>query len=211
MADSRESDLPGTTCSIPPGTTEMFGDELRLRLAVEAMLRRVFDSYGIDELRTPAFELEEVFNGHHGEGEELLFRMHDRAGVGHVLRYDNTVPLCRWVANNPQLKRPLARYSIADVFRDDTPDLGHFRQFTQCDFDIIGDPTRAADAIVICMACDGLEALFDRFTIRLSHRGLIRAISGLAGISDELGILGVQRALDRADKYTKGGSGWNSI
>lgn len=188
------------------GTSEIFGVEMRRRQAVIDTIRSVYERFGFEPLHTPILENAEVFNGHHGEGEKLLFRLQDSQGNDLVNRYDLTVPLARFAGNNPEIPRPLKRYQIEPVFRDDKPDLGHFREFTQCDGDTIGDPRLSADAEVINLAHFGLSELgFTDFTIRVNHRGIIKAIAEKAHIFDDAGVLMVQRALDFSDKVTKSG------
>lgn len=194
------------TYAIPLGTSEIFGIEMRRRQAVIDTIRDVYERFGFEPLHTPVLEYAEVFNGHHGEGEKLLFRLEDSQGNRLVNRYDLTVPLARFAANHPEIMRPLKRYQIESVFRDDEPDLGHFREFTQCDGDTIGNPCLSADAEVINLAYLGLSELgFDDFIIRVNHRGIIKAIAEKANIFDDAGILMVQRALDFSDKVTKSG------
>lgn len=195
-----------STTSTPAGTVDIYGTEMRQRQAVIDILREIYVLFGFDQLHTPILENAEVFRGHHGEGERLLFNLRDSNGNELVNRYDLTVPLARFAASHPEIPRPFKRYQIEPVFRDDKPDKGHFREFTQCDGDVIGDNNLTADAEVICMACFGLKRLgFSDFTIRVNHRDLIRAISHGANITDYAGVLDIQRALDFSDKITKNG------
>lgn len=191
---------------IPLGTSEIFGVDMRRRQAVIDTIRSVYETFGFEPLHTPILENAEVFNGHHGEGEKLLFCFADSQGNQLVNRYDLTVPFARFAGSHQEIPRPLKRYQIETVFRDDKPDLGHFREFTQCDGDVIGNPCLSADAEVINLAHFGLSKLgFDDFTIRVSHRGIIKAIAEKAGVFDDVGVLMVQRALDFSDKVTKSG------
>ena len=192
--------------SIPLGTSEIFGVDMRRRQAVIDTIRSVYETFGFEPLHTPILENAEVFNGHHGEGEKLLFTFADSQGERLVNRYDLTVPLARFAGSHPEIPRPLKRYQIETVFRDDKPDLGHFREFTQCDGDVIGNACLSADAEVINVAHFGLSKLgFNDFTIRVNHRGIIKAIAEKAGVFDDAGVLMVQRALDFSDKVTKSG------
>lgn len=192
--------------SIPLGTSEIFGVDMRRRQAVIDTIRSVYETFGFEPLHTPILENAEVFNGHHGEGEKLLFTFADSQGERLVNRYDLTVPLARFAGSHPEISRPLKRYQIETVFRDDKPDLGHFREFTQCDGDVIGNACLSADAEVINVAHFGLSKLgFNDFTIRVNHRGIIKAIAEKAGVFDDAGVLMVQRALDFSDKVTKSG------
>ena len=191
---------------IPLGTSEIFGVDMRRRQAVVDTIRSVYETFGFEPLHTPILENAEVFNGHHGEGEKLLFTFTDSQGERLVNRYDLTVPLARFAGSHPEIPRPLKRYQIETVFRDDKPDLGHFREFTQCDGDVVGSACLSADAEVINVAHFGLSKLgFGDFTIRVNHRGIIRAIAEKACVFDDAGVLMVQRALDFSDKVTKSG------
>ena len=161
---------------IPLGTSEIFGVDMRRRQAVIDTIRSVYETFGFEPLHTPILENAEVFNGHHGEGEKLLFTFTDSQGERLVNRYDLTVPLARFAGSHPEIPRPLKRYQIETVFRDDKPDLGHFREFTQCDGDVVGSACLSADVEVINVAHFGLSKLgFGDFTIRVNHRGIIRA------------------------------------
>lgn len=142
---------------IPLGTSEIFGVDMRRRQAVIDTIRSVYETFGFEPLHTPILENAEVFNGHHGEGEKLLFTFADSQGERLVNRYDLTVPLARFAGSHPEIPRPLKRYQIETVFRDDKPDLGHFREFTQCDGDVIGNACLSADAEVINVAHFGLS------------------------------------------------------
>ena len=191
---------------VPLGTSEIFGVDMRRRQAVVDTIRSVYETFGFEPLHTPILENAEVFNGHHGEGEKLLFTFTDSQGERLVNRYDLTVPLARFAGSHPEIPRPLKRYQIETVFRDDKPDLGHFREFTQCDGDVVGSACLSADVEVINVAHFGLSKLgFGDFTIRVNHRGIIRAIAEKAGVFDDAGVLMVQRALDFSDKVTKSG------
>lgn len=191
---------------IPAGTSEVYGVEMRRLQSVIDVIRDTYETFGFDPLHTPVLENAETFHGHHGEGEKLLFRFSDSGGNPLVNRYDLTVPLARFAASHPEVPRPFKRYQIAPVFRDDTPDLGHFREFTQCDGDTIGNSDPSSDAEVINVAYSGLSRLgFSDFTIRVNHRGIIKAIAEKAGVNDEQGVVTVQRALDFSDKVTKSG------
>lgn len=192
--------------NIPLGTSEIFGVDMRRRQAVIDTIRNVYETFGFEPLHTPILENAEVFNGHHGEGEKLLFTFADSQGERLVNRYDLTVPLARFAGSHPEIPRPLKRYQIETVFRDDKPDLGHFREFTQCDGDVIGNACLSADAEVINVAHFGLSKLgFSDFTIRVNHRGIIKAVAEKAGVFDDTGVRMVQRALDFSDKVTKSG------
>ncbi len=192
--------------SVPPGTTDKLGIEMRARDYVARILRSVYEKNGFVPHDTPIIENEVVFDGHHGEGEKIIFRLADNKNRRLVLRYDLTVPLARVASMHPELPRPYKRSQFGYVFRDDKPDKGHFREFMQCDGDIIGSASLLADADIISVACRGLSDLgFPQFVIRVNHRKIIQAIATRAGITGKDGVHKVQRAMDYADKVTKSG------
>ncbi|MDY4841713.1 MAG: HisS family protein [Alphaproteobacteria bacterium] len=188
----------------PLGTLDIFGAEFENRDYVCQCLKKVYQSFGYDPLQTPAIEYEEVFTGHHGEGEKLLFHIKDAQGKNLVLRYDMTVPFARFAADHPELPRPIKRYQMQMAYRDDAVDKGHFREFMQCDGDIIGCKSLAADADVINLAVAGLKSVgFTNFIIRINHRDIIKGIAEEFGYKNKEDILRIQRALDCADKFGK--------
>lgn len=193
-----------TQITIPPGTQDIFGVELEQRTYVRQRLEEVYRSFGYDPLQTPALEFKEVFTGHHGEGEKLLFRLTDVSGKKLVLRYDMTVPFARFAKDHPEIPRPIKRYQMQMAYRDDAVDKGHFREFMQCDGDIIGTTLLSADADVINLAVVGLTSIgFDNFIIRINHRSIIKAIAEEMGYNNKVDILRIQHALDCADKFGK--------
>lgn len=188
-----------TMVSVPVGVQDVYGVRMRRRQHALDTIRSVYESFGFEPLSTPVLEYGEVFHGHHGEGEKLLFHLNDQGGKSLVLRYDLTVPLARVVSVYQDIPCPYRRYQIATVFRDDEVDLGHFREFTQCDGDVIGEGSIGADADIISLACAGLSSLgFADFRIRVNHRGLLKGICEKADIPGQEQSLA--RALDFIDK-----------
>lgn len=192
------------TRGIPFGTVEMFGSKMLQRTHVLKIIESVYLQYGFDPLTTPVLEYAQVFDGHHGEGEKLQFHLQDREQNKLVLRYDLTVPMARYIADHPESPIPFKRYQIATVFRDDDVDKGHFREFTQCDGDVIGIADRSADAEVINIAFTGLSRLgFPNFIINVNHRSIINAVAEKCGLSGRDGRLLIQRALDEVSKFSE--------
>lgn len=106
----------------------------------------------------------------------------------------------------PDIKKPYKRYQLQESFRDDDVDKGHFREFIQCDGDIVGASSLLADAEITMIAYDGLSEIgFSDFTIRLNHRKIIHGIAEKSGINSQEGFLQIQRAIDFADKVSKNG------
>jgi histidyl-tRNA synthetase len=190
---------------IPPGTADIFGAKMRLREHALRVIEQTYKQFGFEPLSTPVLENAVVFDGHHGEGEKLLFNLNDKYGNSLVLRYDLTVPLARVMGMYPQIIRPFKRYQLALSFRDDEPDKGHFREFIQCDADAVGIFDLTADAEVIMMAAMGLKKIgFDSYIIRVNHRCILKAIAEeICGYNCDA--LSFQRSLDFADKVLKQG------
>lgn len=189
---------------IPLGTADVFGHKMRLRKHALKAIEQTYEQFGFELLSTPIIENAIVFNGHHGEGEKLLFNLKDKQGNDLVLRYDLTVPLARVMAMYPEIPRPFKRYQIAQSFRDDDVDHGHFREFIQCDGDIVGSSDPIIDSEIILIAASGLKKIgFNSFKIRLNHRKIIRALARC--VSQNCDTIKLQRALDFADKTTKSG------
>lgn len=190
---------------IPKGTTDYYGKEAQLRDYVLSIIEKTYKKYGFESLYTPIIENAEVFNGHHGEGEKLLFKFNDKENNNLVLKYDATVPLARVISMHKDIALPYKRYQLQPSFRDDEIDKGHYREFIQCDGDVIGSKSLYTDAEFICISYDVLSNLgFDDFTIRLNHRKIIQAIAEKENMSSKEEILGIQRAIDFADKINKG-------
>lgn len=113
----------------------------------------VLESYGFVPLETPTVEFADTLLGKYGEDEKLIYQFTDRGGRKLALRYDLTVPLARFVANNQNLLKPsFSRYQIGQVFRGENPQRGRFREFTQFDFDTVGSNDIREDAKIITAA-----------------------------------------------------------
>ncbi|MED5373959.1 MAG: histidine--tRNA ligase [Myxococcota bacterium] len=188
------------------GTRDLLPESMLRRLAVIDTVREVFARFGFQPLETPAIERIETLMGKYGdEGDQLIYKILKRGEGGQrgevdlALRYDLTVPLARVVAMNPGLPLPFKRYQIQPVWRADRPQKGRFREFTQCDVDIVGCEEMWADAEALAVVDSALRALgFTNFTIKLNHRALLRAIVEDIGAADrETPVL---VAIDKLDK-----------
>ncbi len=169
----------------PSGTRDFLAGDLRVREHVFAAIREVFERYGFEPLQTPAFERLDTLTGRYGdEGDKLIFKIlrrgeHEASGDADLaLRYDMTVPLARVVAAyGSQLPMPYKRYVMGPVWRADRPGRGRFREFAQCDLDVVGSTSPLADAEVVCAIADALGAVgIGDYTILLNSR---RALTGL--------------------------------
>ena len=193
------------------GTRDFLPDAMRNRLAVIDRLREVFARFGFEPLETPAFERIETLMGKYGEeGEQLIYKILKRGEGGQrgecdlALRYDLTVPLARVVAMNRDLRMPFKRYQIQPVWRADRPQKGRFREFWQCDVDIAGTTSPAADAECLAVVAASLKALgFHEYTVRLNDRRILTSLAAAAGALDrETDVL---VAIDKLDKIGRDG------
>ncbi len=194
------------------GTRDLLPSQMHARLHVIAIIREVFAEFGFEPLETPAIERLETLVGKYGEeGEKLTFRILERGEGGRegkadlALRYDLTVPLARVMAMNQALPLPFKRYQVQPVWRAERPQKGRFREFYQCDADIVGAPGRRADAECITVAHTALCRLgFDDFEILVNDRRILRAIAReLANTDRENDVL---VAIDKLDKI-----GWDGV
>jgi histidyl-tRNA synthetase len=194
------------------GTRDFLPAQMHARLHVLGVVREVFARFGFEPLETPAVERLETLMGKYGdEGDKLVFRILERGEGGKEgkadlgLRYDLTVPLARVMAQNQSIPLPFKRYQIQPVWRAERPQKGRFREFVQCDADIVGAPARVADAECVAVAHAALEALgFTDFTISVNHRALLSAIVASAGLAEHEGSVLV--AVDKLDKI-----GWDGV
>lgn len=120
----------------------------------------VLEKYGFVPLETPTVEFAETLLGKYGEDEKLVYTFEDRGGRKLALRYDLTVPLARFVANNLGLLNPtFSRYQIGQVFRGENPQKGRRREFTQFDLDTVGIKSDEEDARIVACAIESARAL----------------------------------------------------
>lgn len=202
-----DASAPGASGRIRPrifkGTRDFLPAEMIRREEVFAYLRGVFRRYGFSPLETPAFEYLEVLLGKYGlESEKLIYPLAYRDGRTLALRYDLTVPLARVVAQHPGLPRPFKRYQMQPVWRAERHQLhrGRYREFYQCDADIVGETHRLADAEILALAGEILSGLeVGPFKVRVNHRRILRGIVRAAGLPDGAGPA-VLRAIDKVDK-----------
>ncbi|MDP2632310.1 MAG: histidine--tRNA ligase [Candidatus Curtissbacteria bacterium] len=172
----------------PSGTRDFLPKDVKNREWALGQIKQVFEIFGFAPIDTPAFERIETLTGKYGEeGEKLIFKILKRgeqAVSGEVdlaLRYDFTVPLVRFFAKyQNQLPRPFRRYQIGPVWRADRPGKGRFREFYQCDVDVIGSSSLLADAEVIlaltkALSCLGLPGYVVSLNSRKVLAGLLEA------------------------------------
>ncbi|MCL2326549.1 MAG: histidine--tRNA ligase [Proteobacteria bacterium] len=175
----------GKKAGIPKGTRDFLPQQMRQRQAVMDTIRRVYTQHGFEPIETPTIENIETLTGKYGEeGDQLLFKILMRgakAASGQCdlgLRYDLTVPLSRFVAmHQHEIGSIFKRYQIQPVFRADRPGHGRFREFYQCDIDVIGARAPLAEISLLHAVSDVFDALkFDGIRIHLNDRRLLRAL-----------------------------------
>ncbi|MCA9562114.1 MAG: histidine--tRNA ligase [Myxococcales bacterium] len=205
----------------PSGMRDFLPEELRRRRYLFEMIERAYRRHGFEPIQTPALERIETLTGKYGdEGEQLMYKAlkrgqklldaidagelqpNDLADMG--LRYDQTVPLSRVVAQyRNDLPRIFKCYQISPVWRADRPAKGRFREFYQCDVDVVGTDSVLVEVDVLTAAAEALSDLgISDFTIRINERNLLYAMTNAAGIPLEL----AQSALVALDKLDKIGA-----
>ena len=185
------------------GMNDFLPADMRLRQHVLKLIRETYARYGFDEIETPAMEHIENLSGKiGGENEKLIFKVMKRGrelekGLqsGEIadsgLRYDLTVPLARYYSNNRNvLPSPLKALQIGNVWRADKPQKGRFRQFTQCDLDIIGDSSIMAEIELIAATSKMLTRIFSEvgisaFTVHINDRRILKGMAAAAGFAPE--------------------------
>lgn len=143
----------------PKGFRDFLPIEAKKRQFVISILKTVFEKYGFSPLETPAIEYAEVLKGKYGEEEKLIYQFEDRGGRQVALRYDQTVPLARVVAQYPDIPKPFKRYQMQPVWRAENTQKGRYREFLQCDIDTVGSESLLADAEVIAVALNACSYL----------------------------------------------------
>ncbi len=154
--------------------------ESRKRQYMINKIRTAFSSFGFEPLETPALEYEELLMGKYGaEGDKLMYRFTDNGDRRVAMRYDQTVPLSRVVAQyGEKLVMPFKRYQIQQVWRAENTQKGRFREFLQCDCDIVGVDTPLSDAETIVAAGKAVEALgFPNFKILINDRNIFNELA----------------------------------
>ena len=196
--------------SIPKGTRDFSPVEMAKRNYIFNTIRDVYHLYGFQQIETPAMENLSTLMGKYGEeGDKLLFKILNSgdcfSGITEEelmeknpvkfankacekgLRYDLTVPLCRYYSNNAnELPSPFKALQMGNVWRADRPQRGRYRQFMQCDIDILGEPTNLAEIELILATTTLLGKLdFKNFTIRINDRRILKAMAAYSGFPEE--------------------------
>ncbi|GLZ39924.1 histidine--tRNA ligase [Actinokineospora sp. NBRC 105648] len=206
--------------SPPRGTRDLLPDSVAVRDHVLARISEVYHRFGYQRIETPAVEdIRRLQGGEGGENEKLIFQilkrgLDDVAAGGKLgdlvdlgLRFDLTVPLVRFYANNhAALPSPFRAFQFAPVWRAERPQKGRYRQFYQCDIDLIGDASVLAEVELIEATTEALDAVgITDTTVRLSDRRFLSALAGHVGLA-ESEWAGFFIGLDKLDKI-----GWAGV
>ena len=185
------------------GFRDFLPRQMAIRQRVLGIVKNVFENYGFDPIETPALEYAEILLGKTGEeAEKLFYKFKDSGNRDVALRYDLTVPLSRVVAQYPDIPKPFKRYQIQNVWRADKPQKGRYREFTQCDADIVGSKSPLADAEIIAIIYNVLKKIgFKKFTIQINSRQILFSLIKNAGVSQDK-IFSVIQSIDKLDKIS---------
>jgi len=209
--------------SLPKGTRDFGPAQMAKRQFIIDSIRKVFQKYGFQPLETPAMENLSTLTGKYGEeGDQLLFKILNSGDflkninnqnletgnwklvTGDIaekgLRYDLTVPFARYVVmNRHEITFPFKRYQIQPVWRADRPQRGRYREFYQCDADVVGTDSLVCEAEIILMINDAFKALGIRdYSIKINHRAILSALAEIIGAGENEGSLFV--AIDKLGK-----------
>lgn len=167
-------------------------------------IKGVFKSFGFVPIETPHLEYGEVLLGKGSEEiQKELYKFKDNGGRDVALRFDQTVPLARFVVQNRgKISLPFKRYAIGNVFRGERAQAGRYREFTQCDFDFIGTKSILSDMEIIQVINNSLETLgIENFTISINNRKILNGLANYLEVEDR--IEDILRVIDKIDKIGK--------
>ncbi len=205
--------------TIPKGTRDFSPIEMSQRNYIFSIIRNVFEKYGYSPIETPSMENLSTLTGKYGEeGDKLLFKILNSgdflSGVNienrdskkltneisdKGLRYDLTVPFARYVVmHQNELTFPFKRYQIQPVWRADRPQKGRYREFYQCDADIIGSTSLFNEAEIVAIINNVFTDLKINVVIKLNNRKILSAMAEIIGATDK--IIDITVAIDKLDK-----------
>lgn len=212
--------------SLPQGTRDFSAAVVRKRNYILSTIRNVFELYGFQPLETPAMENLETLMGKYGEeGDKLIFKIlnnglndpknADKAKEGfekmmegknspalteRALKYDLTIPFARYVAmNHGQLTFPFKRYQVQPVWRADRPQKGRYREFTQCDADVVGSKSLLNEIELSNIYHESFVKLgLTKYELKLNSRNILTALAELCGGADKM--IDISTAIDKLDK-----------
>src|SRR6478735_7829044 len=211
--------------SIPQGMRDFGAATVRKRNYIFSAIRNIFENYGFQPLETPVMENLETLMGKYGEeGDKLIFKVlnnglndpkniekatnafenvlhgkNDKNLTERALRYDLTIPFARYVAmNHGQLSFPFKRYQIQPVWRADRPQRGRYREFYQCDADVVGSYSLLNEVELTALYADAFKQLGIDVEIKINNRKILAALAEVCGGEEHLTNITV--AIDKLDK-----------
>ena len=211
--------------SLPQGTRDFSANVIRKRNYIFKIIRDVFELYGFEPLETPAIENLETLMGKYGEeGDKLIFKILNNGldnqdklqktqeGFAKIiegksskditeraLRYDLTIPFARYVAmNHSHLTFPFKRYQIQPVWRADRPQRGRYREFYQCDADVVGSKSLLNEVELVNIYATVFEKLGIDVEIKINSRKVLQALAEICGGVDKM--IDITVAIDKLDK-----------
>lgn len=214
--------------TVPKGTRDVGPEQMRKRLFIFDTIRQTFQRFGFQPLETPAIEELSVLTGVYGEeGDKLLYKIRSNKNLRDKLsldkkekldevykdwlpqkselglRYDLTVPFARYVVmNRNELTMPFKRYQMQPVWRADKPQKGRYREFYQCDADVVGTNSLICEAEIVLMIHEVFRnlSILD-FTLKINNRKVLAGIAEVIGAPGQEGALSI--AIDKLDKIGK--------
>ena len=191
--------------AIPKGTRDFSQIEMARRNYIFSTIRDVFALYGFAQIETPAMELMSTLMGKYGEeGDKLLFRIQNSGEKANEapekgLRYDLTVPFARYVVQHRDtIQFPFKRYQIQPVWRADRPQKGRYREFYQCDVDVVGTDSLLAEVELIQIVEEVYRRLGINVCLHLNNRKVLAGIAEVIGAPDKM--IDITVAIDKLDK-----------
>ncbi|MCX7586670.1 histidine--tRNA ligase [Phenylobacterium sp. 58.2.17] len=201
------TDAPRPEARAPRGFNDRRARDLAAERQILAKVSAVYERYGFEAFDTGAFEYADALGKFLPDADrpnEGVFALQDDDDQWMALRYDLTAPLARFVAETKEgLPKPFRRYAFGPVWRNEKPGPGRFREFIQCDADTVGSARPEADAEIIAMAVEGLEAAglpSGSAIIKINNRKLLNGLLTTAGVKDDAQKLAVLRAVDKLDR-----------
>ena len=191
----------------PRGFQDRRGHDLVAERRIVQAVSEVYERWGFEPLETSAFEYADALGKFLPDADrpnEGVFALQDDDDQWMALRYDLTAPLARFAAQTWEtLPKPFRRYAFGPVWRNEKPGPGRFREFVQCDADTVGSDRPEADAEIIAMAVEGLQAAGvapGQATIKIASRKLVNGVLQAAGVTEQGQTLAVLRAVDKLDR-----------
>jgi histidyl-tRNA synthetase len=217
--------------SLPQGTRDFNAATVQKRQFIFKTIQSVFETYGFQPLETPAMENLETLMGKYGEeGDKLIFKIlnngldnplkkeqtlegleklfagkNSTAITERALRYDLTIPFARYVAmNHGSLNLPFKRYQIQPVWRADRPQKGRYREFYQCDADVVGSESLLNEVDLVAVYLTAFQKLNLPVEVKINNRKILLALAEICGGEDKL--IDLTIAIDKLDKI-----GWEKV